>query len=67
MESIQTQRAERLLEWERAPAARAAHPQEDHLIPLFVAVGAAETEPGRVIYREDRFLGRITLSSYQFG
>jgi aromatic ring-opening dioxygenase catalytic subunit (LigB family) len=67
VQSIPTRRAERLLEWERAPAARSAHPQEDHLVPLFVAVGAAQTEPGRVIYHEDRFLGRITLSSYQFG
>src|SRR5688572_21009341 len=38
-------RLNRLLEWERAPAARHAHPREDHLIPLMVALGAAEQEP----------------------
>ena len=34
-------RLTRLLAWDRAPAARQAHPREDHLIPLMVAVGAA--------------------------
>lgn len=35
-------RVELLLGWERAPSARVCHPQEDHLVPLFAAVGAAE-------------------------
>jgi len=30
-----------VLEWAKLPHARDAHPQEDHLVPLFVAVGAA--------------------------
>lgn len=67
VDSVPTRRSARLLEWERAPSARLAHPQEDHLVPLFVAVGAAETEPGRVTYREEHFMSAITLSSYQFG
>lgn len=67
VESAPEQRSQRLLEWERAPAAREAHPREEHLLPLHVAVGAAEEEPGRVTYREDDFLGSITLSSYRFG
>lgn len=61
------ERSRLLLEWERAPAARAAHPREDHLVPLHVAVGAAEREPGQAIYRQEDFFGAITLSSYQFG
>lgn len=60
-------RARRLLEWERAPFARAVHLREDHLIPLHVAVEAAEKEPGHVIYREESFFGAITISSYRFG
>ena len=60
-------RAARLLRWEQAPGARAAHPQEDHLVPLHVAVGAAEHEPAEVIYRQEDFFGAITLSSYRFG
>jgi aromatic ring-opening dioxygenase catalytic subunit (LigB family) len=56
-----------LLEWERAPAAREAHPREDHLMPMHVVVGAAEEEPGGIVYSQDDFLGAIALSSYRFG
>jgi aromatic ring-opening dioxygenase catalytic subunit (LigB family) len=65
--SAPAERAQRLLEWERAPAAREAHPQEDHLMPLHVVVGAAAEEPGRIVYGQDDFLGTIALSSYRFG
>lgn len=67
VESAPARRTERLLQWQRAPAAREAHPREDHLMPLHVAVGAAEEEAGRTVYRQDDFLGRIALSSYRFG
>lgn len=67
VESSPAQRSERLLDWEYAPAAREAHPREDHLMPLHVVVGAAEAEPGRVVYSQDDFLGTIALSSYRFG
>ena len=33
--------AERLLDWESAPGATQAHPTPEHLMPLFVALGAA--------------------------
>ena len=36
------QRTERLLHWETAPHARTCHAQEDHFVPLFAALGAAE-------------------------
>jgi aromatic ring-opening dioxygenase catalytic subunit (LigB family) len=61
------ERSARLEKWETAPAARIAHPQEDHLIPLMVAVGAAEDEPGVRTYHQDDFFGGITASSYRFG
>jgi aromatic ring-opening dioxygenase catalytic subunit (LigB family) len=67
VDSTPEDREKRLVEWEAAPSARAAQPREDHLVPLHVAVAAAEVEPGRVIYREQTFFGKITLSSYQFG
>ncbi|MBB3610691.1 class III extradiol ring-cleavage dioxygenase [Rhizobium sp. BK602] len=60
-------RAERLLEWEQAPCARAAHPREDHLIPLMVVVGAARDEPGAVTYHQTDFAGGLTASSFRFG
>jgi len=60
-------RTNKLLHWGDAPAARQAHPQEDHLIPLMVAVGAAEDEQGTRIYHEDSFMGGTSVSSYRFG
>lgn len=60
-------RSERLIGWEKAPAARAAHPREDHLIPLMVVVGAAESEPGAVTYHQEDFFGGLTASSFRFG
>jgi aromatic ring-opening dioxygenase catalytic subunit (LigB family) len=56
-----------LIHWSQAPSARQAHPQEDHLVPLFVAAGAAEAEPGQRTYHEESFFGGITVSSFRFG
>ena len=67
VELAPARRTERLLEWQHAPAARQAHPREDHLMPLHVAAGAAEEEPGRLLYHQDDFLGTIALSSFRFG
>ena len=61
------QRTQRLVEWESAPMARAAHPQEDHLIPLMAVVGAAEGEPGATVYHQTDLFGGITASSFRFG
>ena len=61
------ERTARLVEWELAPAARAAHPREDHLIPLMVVVGAAEDEPGATVYHQKDFAGGLTASSFRFG
>lgn len=61
------ERSERLLDWESAPSARAAHPREEHLIPLMVAVGAAGDDAGALIYHQKDFSGGITASSFRFG
>lgn len=61
------QRRQRLLEWERAPAARVAHPREEHLLPLMVAVGAASDEAGHHSYRQRDFAGSLAMSGYRFG
>ena len=61
------QRSDALLDWYDAPGARASHPRADHLIPLMVAVGAAEDDPGTRIYYENAFMGSITSASYRFG
>lgn len=60
-------RLAQLLDWEQAPAARLAHPREDHLLPLMVALGAAESEPVSEIYHEDGFAGALALTSFRFG
>jgi aromatic ring-opening dioxygenase catalytic subunit (LigB family) len=60
-------RAERLKAWAKAPSARLAHPQEDHLIPLMVALGAAEKDASSRVYHEDKFFGGLTVSSWRFG
>jgi len=56
-----------LLRWDTAPAARAAHPREEHLIPLMVALGAAEHEAAACVYHEDAFMGSLAVSSFRFG
>lgn len=61
------ERSAGLTRWSDAPAARMAHPQEDHLIPLMVAVGAAEAEKATLVYHEDSFFGGVVVSSFRFG
>lgn len=60
-------RAAALLAWETAPAARQAHPREEHLLPLMVAVGAAGDDVATRVYHEDAFMGTLSVSSFQFG
>ncbi len=60
------ERAKLLIRWESAPAARAAHPREEHLLPLMVAVGAAGDDPAERSYRETDFLGGLTVSNFRF-
>ncbi len=59
-------RSKLLTAWESAPAARAAHPREEHLLPLMVAVGAAGDDVAELTYHESDFLGGLSVSSYLF-
>ena len=65
--STPEQRQAKLLEWAKAPAARVAHPREDHLIPLMTAVGAAFDEAATCVYHENGVYGGVTVSSFKFG
>ena len=67
VDTIGDDRWKRLANWELAPAARRAHPREDHFIPLLVAAGAAEDEVGVRNYHERGGLGLTTLSAYRIG
>ena len=59
------QRDAKLAAWASAPEARFSHPREEHLIPLLVAAGAAEGEPGTRVYNDD-IMGAMT-SGFRFG
>lgn len=58
-------RAAGLVAWDRAPAARACHPREEHLIPLMVAAGAARDDRGSLVFHDT--IGGKAISGYAFG
>ena len=67
-EALVTGDSQAMLDWEtRAPHARRAHPTVEHLMPLFVALGAAG--PGATaerLHRSHQF-GSLALDAYAFG
>lgn len=67
VEHVGAERSRRLIDWEQAPAARRAHPREDHFIPLLVAVGAAEEDHADVQYHEGAAMGGVASSGYRLG
>lgn len=60
-------RTQALLAWDTAPYARTCHAQEDHLVPLFAALGAAEDDAATMVYHDVNVFGGVTASSYKFG
>src|ERR1700690_4278195 len=52
----QAERERYLIEWENAPSARYCHPREEHLLPLHVCQGMADT-PAQLIF-DARILGK---------
>lgn len=56
-----------LLDWEnRAPHARRAHPTVEHLMPLFVALGAAGDAPEVRNLHRSHELGSLALDAFAF-
>ena len=51
--------------WSNAPAAREAHPREEHLLPLMVAAGAAGEDLGSIAYNGP-FMG-VPITAVHFG
>ena len=45
------ERERRLVHWESAPAARYCHPREEHLLPLHVCCGMAQS-PGELVFAQ---------------
>ncbi|MGH8259504.1 MAG: DODA-type extradiol aromatic ring-opening family dioxygenase, partial [Steroidobacteraceae bacterium] len=60
-----TERNARLQRWREAPAARFAHPREEHLMPLMVAAGAAGQDLGTRVF-SGRMMG-WQISGFRFG
>jgi aromatic ring-opening dioxygenase catalytic subunit (LigB family) len=58
-------RDEKLAAWRTAPGGRESHPREEHLIPLMVAAGAADGDPGVRTFSES--IAGKALSGFQFG
>jgi 4,5-DOPA dioxygenase extradiol len=56
----QSEREQRLIEWEQAPSARYCHPREEHLLPLHVCLGMAD-KPARLIF-DDQILGKRSVA-----
>jgi aromatic ring-opening dioxygenase catalytic subunit (LigB family) len=59
------ERNHRLASWQRAPSARAAHPREEHLLPLMVASGAAGSDRATVAY--SGLFAATRQSAFHFG
>lgn len=56
-----------LIDYRRqAPGAALAHPRDEHLIPLYVALGAGKGEVGQAIHRSFAH-GSLSMSSFGWG
>lgn len=58
-------RREALVHWRQAPDALACHPRSEHLVPLFIAAGAAGSDAGRREY--SGILMGVHVASHVFG
>jgi aromatic ring-opening dioxygenase catalytic subunit (LigB family) len=58
-------RDEKLKGWRSAPGGRESHPREEHLLPLMVAAGAADGDPGFRSFSES--IAGKAVSGFQFG
>ncbi len=57
-------RSTQLAQWTRAPAGRASHPREEHLLPLMVASGAGGDAPAHKLWSGDA--GDTRVSAWSF-
>jgi aromatic ring-opening dioxygenase catalytic subunit (LigB family) len=64
VESSGAERNALLTGWREAPFAAYAHPREEHLIPLMVAVGAGGDSPGTRIFADEPM--GAAISAYRF-
>jgi len=55
----------KLAAWREAPGGRESHPRPEHLLPLMVAAGAADGDPGMRSFAES--IAGNAISGFQFG
>jgi 4,5-DOPA dioxygenase extradiol len=55
----------RVADWASLPDARFAHPREEHLLPLMVALGAGGDDPAAHVFRN--YVAGWTVSAFRFG
>ncbi len=56
----QTEREQRMLDWQEAPGARYSHPREEHLMPLHVCLAMAEGPATKIF--DDYILGKRAVA-----
>lgn len=56
---------EQLLSYSQAPYARENHPTPEHLLPLFVALGASGNHPGKLLHRSYTY-GIFSMAAFSF-
>lgn len=61
----QSGRFDALNHWADMPAARNAHPREEHLLPLMIAAGAGEGDAGENVFSD--VVMKATISAFRFG
>jgi aromatic ring-opening dioxygenase catalytic subunit (LigB family) len=61
----QAKRDQLLTDWAKSPAARDAHPREEHLLPLMVIAGAAGGDRASVAFQGS--LGSKPITAFHFG
>lgn len=59
------QRESKLNHWAGAPGAKESHPEDEHFLPLLIAVGAAKGEPATLAYSGE--VHGTAQSGYRFG
>ncbi len=64
VESPASERDALLSKWREAPFAAYAHPREEHLIPLMVAVGAGAEGAGKRIFSDEPMGARISAHRF---
>lgn len=66
VDKIEAGDVEALLGWnERAPHALRSHPTSEHLLPLFVALGASRDGRGRALHRSTTY-GSLAMTAFAF-